>query len=132
MRADVPRSHRPSLLWCSTHAKTTRSCRSSTVLGSRASPIASSDVPNASLTPFRSRGFRLIWAGALVSNIGTWMETVALGYYVADTTGKASWSAVVAAAGFLPGAVARPGRLGDGRSPAPAPGADRGQRAVGG
>ena len=35
--------------------------------------------------------------GALVSNIGTWMETVALGYYVADTTGKASWSAIVGA-----------------------------------
>lgn len=36
------------------------------------------------------------------------METVALGYYVADTTGRASWSAVVAAAGFLPGAVVGP------------------------
>lgn len=65
-------------------------------------------MPNPSLTPFRSRGFRLIWGGALVSNIGTWMETVALGYYVADTTGKASWSAVVAAAGFLPGAIVGP------------------------
>lgn len=71
-------------------------------------PIASVDVPSSSLTPFRSRGFRLIWGGALVSNIGTWMETVALGYYVADTTGKASWSAVVAAAGFLPGAIVGP------------------------
>jgi MFS family permease len=36
------------------------------------------------------------------------METVALGYYVADTTGKASWSAIVAAAGFLPGAIIGP------------------------
>ncbi len=49
-----------------------------------------------------------MWCGALVSNIGTWMETVALGYYVADTTGKASWSAVVAAAGFIPGAIVGP------------------------
>ena len=49
-----------------------------------------------------------MWIGALFSNIGTWMETVALGYYVADTTGKASWSAVVAAAGFVPGAVVGP------------------------
>ena len=61
-----------------------------------------------SLAPFRSRDFTIMWIGALVSNIGTWMETVALGYYVADTTGKASWSAVVAAAGFLPGAVVGP------------------------
>ena len=65
-------------------------------------------VPNSSLAPFRSRGFRLIWSGALVSNIGTWMETVALGYYVAETTGKASWLAIVAAAGFLPGAILGP------------------------
>jgi MFS family permease len=49
-----------------------------------------------------------MWGGALVSNIGTWMETVALGYYVADSTGKASWAAVVAAAGFLPGAIIGP------------------------
>jgi MFS family permease len=49
-----------------------------------------------------------MWIGALVSNIGTWMETVALGYYVADTTGEAWWSAVVAAAGFIPGAIVGP------------------------
>lgn len=63
---------------------------------------------SASLAPFRSRDFTLMWTGALVSNIGTWMETVALSYYVADTTGKASWSAVVAAAGFVPGAIVGP------------------------
>jgi MFS family permease len=49
-----------------------------------------------------------MWGGALVSNIGTWMETVALSYYVADTTGKPSWSAVVAAAGFIPAAIVGP------------------------
>lgn len=63
---------------------------------------------SASLAPFRSRDFSVMWFGALFSNIGTWMETVALGYYVADTTGKASWSAVVAAAGFVPGAIVGP------------------------
>jgi MFS family permease len=65
-------------------------------------------VPSASLAPFRSRSFTLIWSGALVSNVGTWMEAVALSYYVADTTGKPSWSAIVGAAGFLPGAVLGP------------------------
>jgi len=63
---------------------------------------------SASVAPFRSRNFTLMWFGALLSNIGTWMETVALGYYVADTTGKASWSAVVSAAGFVPGAILGP------------------------
>jgi len=61
-----------------------------------------------SLAPFKSRDFSIMWFGALVSNIGTWMETVALGYYVADTTGKASWSAFVAAAGFIPAAIVGP------------------------
>ena len=65
-------------------------------------------MPSPSLAPFRSRDFTVMWIGALVSNIGTWMETVALGYYVADTTGKASWTAVVTAAGFVPGAIVGP------------------------
>jgi MFS family permease len=63
---------------------------------------------SASLAPFRSRDFTLIWIGALISNVGTWMETVALGYYVADTTGQPSWSAIVAAASFVPGAIVGP------------------------
>jgi MFS family permease len=63
---------------------------------------------SASLAPFRSRNFRLMWVGALLSNIGTWMEAVGLSYYVAHTTGKASWSAIVGAAGFLPNGVLGP------------------------
>ncbi len=63
---------------------------------------------SASLAPFHSRSFTVMWMGALVSNVGTWMETVALAYYVADTTGKPSWSAIVAAAGFIPAAVVGP------------------------
>lgn len=49
-----------------------------------------------------------MWSGALLSNIGTWMESVGLSYYVAHTTGKASWSAIVGAAGFLPNGVLGP------------------------
>lgn len=60
-----------------------------------------------SFAPFRHRAFLLVWMGALVSNIGTWMETTALSYYVADTS-KASWSGIVAAAGFLPTALLSP------------------------
>ena len=64
-------------------------------------------MPSASFAPFRHRAFLLVWLGAMVSNIGTWMETTALSYYVADTS-KASWSGVVAAAGFLPTALLSP------------------------
>lgn len=60
-----------------------------------------------SFAPFRNRAFLLVWIGALISNVGTWMETTALSYYVADTS-KASWSGIVAAAGFLPTALLSP------------------------
>ena len=63
---------------------------------------------SASLAPFRSRNFTLMWSGALLSNVGTWMEAVGLSYYVAHTTGKASWSAIVGAAGFLPNGILGP------------------------
>lgn len=61
-----------------------------------------------SIAPFRHRGFRLRWIGAFVSNVGTWMETVALGYYVADTTGRATWSALLAVGSFGPIALLGP------------------------
>ena len=57
---------------------------------------------SASFAPFTSRNFTSMWVGALLSNVGTWMEAVGLSYYVAHTTGKPSWSALVGAAGFLP------------------------------
>lgn len=60
-----------------------------------------------SFAPFRHRSFALMWAGALVSNIGTWMETTALSYHVAATS-SASASGLVAAAGFLPTALLSP------------------------
>jgi predicted MFS family arabinose efflux permease len=37
------------------------------------------------LSPFGFRDFRLLWFGLLISNIGTWMQTTALGYFVVKT-----------------------------------------------
>ena len=58
----------------------------------------------ASLRPLRSRNFALIWSAALVSNLGSWMQTVALGVLVYTHTGRAGagWAGLVAAAGFVP------------------------------
>jgi MFS family permease len=56
----------------------------------------------ASLRPLRSRNFALIWSAALVSNVGTWMQTVALGILVFARTDQPAWTGLVAAAGFLP------------------------------
>lgn len=54
------------------------------------------------LRPLRRRDFTLIWLAALVSNVGTWMQTVAVGVLIADVTGQAGWTGLVAAAAFLP------------------------------
>ena len=56
----------------------------------------------ASLRPLRSRNFALIWSAALISNLGSWMQTVALGVLVFERTDAPGWAALVAAAGFIP------------------------------
>jgi MFS family permease len=61
-----------------------------------------------SFAPFRHRDFALFWSGAFVSNIGTWMETVAFGIYVTNRTGQAVWPGLVAAATFVPTAFIGP------------------------
>ncbi len=54
------------------------------------------------LSPLRRRNFSLIWTSALLSNIGSWMQTVAVGILVTARTGQPGWTGLVAAAGFLP------------------------------
>jgi MFS family permease len=58
--------------------------------------------------PFRHRVFLAFWTGALLSNVGTWMEATAIGIYVTRETGQAGWTGLVAAAGFLPGGLLGP------------------------
>lgn len=43
-----------------------------------------------------------MWSAALVSNVGSWMQTVALGYVVTRNTGNPLWTGVIAAAAFVP------------------------------
>ncbi len=56
----------------------------------------------ASLRPLRSRNFALIWSAALVSNLGSWMQTIALGVLVYQRTNAPGWTTLVTAAGFVP------------------------------
>jgi MFS family permease len=56
----------------------------------------------ASLQPFRHRGFALLWTAGLVSTVGSWMQTVAVGALVIADTGQATWAVLVAAGAFLP------------------------------
>ncbi len=55
-----------------------------------------------SLRPFRYRAFALLWAAGLISTIGSWMQTVAVGALVISDTGQATWAVLVAAGAFLP------------------------------
>ena len=48
------------------------------------------------------RNYRIYATGAFVSNIGTWMESIALGIYVTEATDQAAWTGTVAAAAFVP------------------------------
>ncbi|HZD03061.1 MAG TPA: MFS transporter [Actinomycetes bacterium] len=60
------------------------------------------------LRPLRHRAFAIIWTGAFVSNIGTWMETVAVGVYVTQTTGQSGWTGTIAALAYVPTVVLGP------------------------
>jgi MFS family permease len=55
-----------------------------------------------SLRPLRYRNFSLLWSASLVSNVGSWMQTVAVGALVISRTGQASWAVLIAAGAFLP------------------------------
>lgn len=67
-----------------------------------------SSIRFSSLRPLRHRQFALIWWAALVSNIGSWMQTVAVGALVTELTGKASATGAVAAAAFIPIGILSP------------------------
>lgn len=56
----------------------------------------------AALRPLRYRSFAVLWTASLISNVGSWMQTVAVGALVISRTGQASWAVLVAAGAFLP------------------------------
>jgi MFS family permease len=62
----------------------------------------------AALRPLRQRNFALLFSAGLVSNAGTWMQTVAVGALVGKLTGQAGWVGLVMAGAFLPLAVFGP------------------------
>jgi MFS family permease len=62
----------------------------------------------AALAPLRHRSFAALWCAAFVSNIGTWMESLAVGILVTETTGRSGWAGLVAGAAFLPGFLLGP------------------------
>lgn len=58
------------------------------------------------LAPLRFRDFRLLWFGLIVSNLGTWIQFTAMGFYVSQLAGSPHRAALYL--GFLGGARAIP------------------------
>lgn len=58
-----------------------------------------------SLKSLSYKPYRRIFFGAVSSNIGTWVETVALGIYMQTKTQSATYVAATLAAGFIPQAL---------------------------
>jgi MFS family permease len=54
------------------------------------------------LSAFGYRDFRLLWSGAFLSNVGTWIHTTALLWYVKDLTGSNAWVGAMNLATFAP------------------------------
>jgi len=54
------------------------------------------------LTAFGYRDFSIVWSGALLSNIGTWVHMSALFWYVKEITGSDAWVGLVTVANFFP------------------------------
>jgi MFS family permease len=57
---------------------------------------------------FAVRDFRLFWAGALVSNIGTWMQNVTVPFVIFQLTGSSAWVGLATFAVLFPGVVLGP------------------------
>ena len=63
--------------------------------GGRGSPVSA-------WAPFRHRMFAAMWSAQFVSNIGSWMQTVAAQWLMLTLTGSAAYVALVQTAAGLP------------------------------
>lgn len=70
-----------------------------------------------SLQAFRYRDFAIFWSGAIVSNVGSWLQNLTVPFVIFEVTHSALWVGIAAAAQFLPGLIGSPigGHLADSR-----------------
>ncbi len=65
-------------------------------------------MPSASFAPLRHTGFAIVLSASFVSSTGTWMQSVALGVYLTQTTHNTVWLGLVTAAAWVPSLVGSP------------------------
>jgi MFS family permease len=63
---------------------------------------------SASFAPLRHRSFALSLVSSFVSSTGTWMQSVALGVYLTETTHNALWLGLLTVAGWTPSLIGSP------------------------
>ncbi len=71
-------------------------------------PGESKNERRARFSALKHRDFALLWSGLLVSNTGTWMQTVAQGWLVITLTNSPGWLGAVSIARALPYLVVPP------------------------
>src|ERR1035437_7591956 len=62
----------------------------------------------ASLAPLRHRSFALAMTSSFVSSTGTWMQSVALGIYLTETTKNPLWLGLLTVAAWAPAIIGSP------------------------
>jgi MFS family permease len=73
-----------------------------------ASVAASRPARGAAVAALHHRNFAIFWTGALVSNIGTWIQTVTVPYVLYKTTDSAAWVGLAGFCQFIPGVIMGP------------------------
>ncbi|MGE0881787.1 MAG: MFS transporter [Acidimicrobiia bacterium] len=63
---------------------------------------------SSSFGALRHRDFAIFWIAAVISNAGSWMQTVALPAIVYEETGKATWLGLVSLASLVPSVILTP------------------------
>ena len=63
---------------------------------------------SASFAPLRHRSFSLSLVSSFVSSTGTWMQTVALGVYLTETTHNPVWLGLLTVAAWTPAIIGSP------------------------
>jgi MFS family permease len=70
--------------------------------GTSADSSAATGRPASTWVPLRIALFRWLWIGALVSNVGTWMQTVGAQWLLVQEPNAATWVSLVQSAQALP------------------------------
>ena len=73
-----------------------------------ASVAATRPARGAAVAALKHRNFAIFWTGALVSNIGTWIQTVTVPYVLYKTTDSAAWVGLAGFCQFIPGVIMGP------------------------